>query len=224
MLGVLGPALTHNGPPIIWACGQGPLPTGCSCGGCGRGDLSPAARRALLRPGFARCCGSLRAPWGEALVAWVWGVRGWALTTPNCLSLGRAAGARYPLAAAAEGVAVGTRHQSHSARSCELAFRAVGAARRCPGGGVPGPGVGRPGLGAHPCQTARPWGVRPEPATHWLRVRGMWAWGTVTNPTARALVSWLCALRGRHRGAQGGASLALVWVDRGSALTHARGR
>ena len=33
---------------------------------------------------------------------------------------------------------------------------------------------------------------------------GVRAWGPVTNPTARALASWLCALWGRHEGARGG--------------------
>ena len=33
---------------------------------------------------------------------------------------------------------------------------------------------------------------------------GMRAWGPVTNPTARAPASWLCALWGRHEGARGG--------------------
>ena len=33
---------------------------------------------------------------------------------------------------------------------------------------------------------------------------GMQAWGPVTNPTARALASWLCALGGRQEGARGG--------------------
>ena len=55
-------------------------------------------------------------------------------------------------------------------------------------------GVGRPGWGALPRPTARPWGVRPGPATHWPWVRGGWAWGPVTNPTARGLASWVCAL------------------------------
>ena len=31
---------------------------------------------------------------------------------------------------------------------------------------------------------------------------GVRAWGPVTNPTARALSSWLCALWGRHEGAR----------------------
>ena len=30
------------------------------------------------------------------------------------------------------------------------------------------------------------------------------AWGPVTKATARALVSWLCALWGQHEGARGG--------------------
>ena len=38
----------------------------------------------------------------------------------------------------------------------------------------------------------------------------MWAWGPVTNPTARALASWLCLLWGRHEGARGGASCLAV--------------
>ena len=48
--------------------------------------------------------------------------------TPTTRPLGRAAGAHYPLAVGAGGAGVGTCHQPHSARSCELALRAVGAA------------------------------------------------------------------------------------------------
>ena len=50
------------------ACGRGPLPTGCWCGGCRRGDLSPTPQRALLRAGFARCGGGTRAPGGGRLL------------------------------------------------------------------------------------------------------------------------------------------------------------
>ena len=46
--------------------------------------------------------------------------------------------------------------------------------------------------------------MRPGPTTHWLWVRGLRAWGPVTNPTARALTSWLCALWGRLEGTRGG--------------------
>ena len=121
--------------PSFGACGRGPLPTGCGCGGCGRGDPSPTPRRALLRAGFARCGGGRRVPGGGAPLAWVCGVRGWALIR-----------ARPPVL----------------------------------------------------------WGVRPGPTTDWLWVRGVRAWGPVTNPTTRTLASWLCALWGRHEGAQGG--------------------
>ena len=51
-----------------------------------------------------------------------------ALRPPITRPFGRAAGAHYPLAVGAGGAGVGTRHQPHSARSCELALRAVGAA------------------------------------------------------------------------------------------------
>ena len=46
--------------------------------------------------------------------------------------------------------------------------------------------------------------MRPGPATHWLWVQVWRAWGPLTNPTARALASLLCALWGRHKGARGG--------------------
>ena len=56
------------------------------------------------------------------------------------LSLGRAAGARCPFSVGAGVAGVGTYHKPHSARSCELVLRAVGAAQGRPGGGrlVPG--------------------------------------------------------------------------------------
>ena len=51
-----------------------------------------------------------------------------ALPLPTTGPFGRAAGAHYPLAVGAGGAGVGTRHQPHSAHSCVLALRAVGAA------------------------------------------------------------------------------------------------
>ena len=82
------------------ACGRGPLPTGCGCGGCWRGDPSPTPQRALLRAGFACCGGGTRAP-GGAPLAWVWGVRGRALSHPRPLISSGAAGARFSLAVGA---------------------------------------------------------------------------------------------------------------------------
>ena len=76
---------------------------------------------------------------------------------------------------------------------------------RVPGGGASCLGVGRPGSGALRPPTALALGGLPGPATRWLWVRGVRAWGPVTNPTAR----WLCVLCGRHEGARGGR--LLLW-------------
>ena len=51
-----------------------------------------------------------------------------ALPTPTIRPFGLAAGAHYPVAVGAGGAGVGTCQQPHSARSCELALRVVGAA------------------------------------------------------------------------------------------------
>ena len=143
--------------------------------------------------GGASCLGVGRPGWG-------------ALPTPTALLLGGLPGPTTHWLWVQGGTGVGTRHQPHSARSFELALRAMGAARGCPGGAPP----------------AWVWGVRCRALSHprlpalWAGCRGplptgcgcggVRAWGPVTNPTARALASWLCALWGRHEGARGGAS------------------
>ena len=102
------------------ACGRGPLPTACGCGGCWRGDPSPTPQCVLLQAGFAYCQGGMRVPRGGASCLGVGRPGLGALLPPTTRHLGRAAGAHYPLPT--------TRHQPHSARSCEPALRAVGAA------------------------------------------------------------------------------------------------
>ena len=353
-------ALSHPRPLALWACGRGPLPTGCGCGGvrawgpvtnptaralaswlcalwgrhvgarggrllpgcgapgvgrsptpdhlpsgraagahypravgvggCGRGDPSPTPQRALLRAGFARGGGGTRTPGGGASCLGVGRLVSGALPPPTTCPLGVRPGPTTHGLWVWGGAGVGTRHQPHSARSCELALRAVGAARGRPGGGASCLGVGRLVSGALPPPTTRPLGVRPGPTTPWLWVWGgagvgtrhqphsarscelalravgaargrpggaplawvwgawcralshprplaLWAcgrgplptgcgcggvraWGPVTNPTARALASWLCALWGRHEGARGGAPLAWVWGAWCRALSH----
>ena len=76
-----------------------------------------------------------------------------------------AARSRFPLpglglhAPRGLGAGVGSRHQPHSARSWELALRAVGAARGRPGGGGASClGAGCPGLRALPAPITRPFG------------------------------------------------------------------
>ena len=93
------------------ACCRGPLPTGCRCGGCGRGDASRTPLRALLRAGFACCGGSTRAPGVDASCLGVGRPGLGALPLPTARPLGRAAKAHYPLALGAGDVGVGTRHQ-----------------------------------------------------------------------------------------------------------------
>ena len=53
---------------------------------------------------------------------------------------------------------VGTHHQPHRARSCELALRAVGAAEGRPGGGGLLPGFGASGVGRSPTPECPPSG------------------------------------------------------------------
>ena len=56
-------------------------------------------------------------------------------------------------------------------------------------GGRLSPGCGAPGVGRSPRPTFRPRGVQAGPATHWLWVRVLLAWGPVAISTARALAS-----------------------------------
>ena len=167
----------------VWACGRGPLPTGCGCGGCGRGDPSPTPQRALLRAGFSPGGGGMRVPGGGASCLGVGRPGSVALPPPTTRSLGPAVGAHYPLAVGLGSSGVGTPHQPYSARSCELALPAVGTARGRPGGGAPLAWVWgvRDRALSHPRHLVRS-GVRPGPTTHWLWVRGAAGMGTCHQP------------------------------------------
>ena len=183
---------------------DGPLPTGCGCGGCGRGDPSPNPQRALLLAGFASCAGGMSMPGEGASCLGVGRSGSGALPPPTPPPFVYAAGAHYPLAVGAGGSGVGTRHQPHRARSCELALHAVGAARGHLGGA---PLAWVQGVRGRALSIPRPpvlWGVQPGPATHWLWVRRVRAWGPVTNPTARPIACWVGTMWGRHEGARGG--------------------
>ena len=93
---------------------------------------SPTPQRTLLEADFARCGSGTRAPGGGRLLpaCRASGVR--SSPTPDRMSFGRAAGAHCPLAVNAGDVGLGTRHQPHAARSCQLALHAVGATRGRP--------------------------------------------------------------------------------------------
>ena len=88
-----------------------------------------------------------------------------AVPPPTAHPLGVAAGAHYPPAVAAGGAGVGTCHQTHSARSRELALRPGGAARERPGGRLlPGCGASRVGRSLSPDHSSfRAGGRGPQP-------------------------------------------------------------
>ena len=89
-------------------------------------------------------------------------------------------------------------HQPHSARSCELALRAVGAAQGRPWGSACCLGVGRPGSGALPLPTTCPFG-RAAGARFPLAVGAVCGRGgpAVLGTLSRAAVRRvLCALPG----------------------------
>ena len=162
----------------------------------------------------------MRVPGGSATCLGVGRPGLGALPPPTTRPLGRAAGAQYPLAVGAGGAGVGTRHRPHSARTCELALHVVGAARGCPGGAPLAWVCGARGWALSYPRPLIFSGVRPGPTADWLWVRGMRAWGPVTNPTARTLACWRCALWGRHKVALGGTPLAWVWGVRGRVLSQ----
>ena len=114
-------------PPSGRAAGaHDPLAVGAE--GCGRGDPSPTSQRALLRAGFARCGGGTGAPGGGASCLGVGRPGLGALPPWTARPLGGLPGPTTHWLWVRGGAGVGTRHQPHSARSCELALLAVGAA------------------------------------------------------------------------------------------------
>ena len=100
------------------------------------------------------------------------------------------------------GAGVGTRHQPHSARSCELDLRAVGAARGRLGGAPPAWLWGVRGRAfSHPRLPAL-WAGCQCPLPTGCGCGGVQALGPILNPTARALAC--CG--GGTRAPGGGAS------------------
>ena len=153
----VGRSPTPDCPPSGRAAGAH-YPLAVGAGGCGRGDPSPAPQRALLRAGFARCGGGMRVPGGGASCLGVGRPGSGAHPAPTVRPLGGLPGPTTHWLWVRGGAGVETRHQPHSARSCELALRAVGAARGRPGGGAPPAWV---------------WGVRCRALSH-LRLPALW--------------------------------------------------
>ena len=221
----------------------------CLCEDClGLSSLPPPIARPWgKRPGLAarfpsargmRAWGPVTNPTAHTLASWLcalwWQPKGslWGRPVPlrgvsgighsprpSCPSLGQAARACCPFSLGAGGGGVGTHHQPHSARSCELALWAVVAAQGLPVRAALCLREGCPGLGTLPPPAVQPWGRRPGPAARFLWARGEEARGPVTNPTAHALASWLCALWWRHKDVSWGAPCTFVWSVRGRELS-----
>ena len=138
-------------------------------------------------------------------------------------SWGRAAGAHCPLAMGAGDAGVGTRHQRHSARSCVLALRAVGAARGRLGGGRLLPVCVASGVGRPPTPDRLSLG-HAAGAHYPLAVGAGDAAGVWSRHQPHSARSCELALRavGAARRRLVGAPLACVWGVRGWALSHAR--
>ena len=130
--------------------------------------------------------------------------------TPDCPPSGRAAGAHYPLAADAGGCGRGDPSPTPQRALLRAGFARCGGGMRVPGGGRLLPGCGASGVGRSPTPDC-PLSGRAAGAHYPLALAagGVRAWGPVTNPTARALATWLCALWGRHEGARGGGASCL---------------
>ena len=169
--------------PAIWAGCRGPLPTGCGCGGVRAwGPVTNPTARALACFG-----GGMRVPGGGAYCLGVGRPGSGALPPPAARPLGGLPGPTSHWLWVWGVAGVGTRHQPHSAYSCELALCAVGAAQGRPGEappawvwGVRGRALSQPRLPALRAGS-------PGPLPTGCGCGGLRAWGPVTNPTARAL-------------------------------------
>ena len=205
--GVRAGMLSQPRLPVLWGVRPGPLPTGCGCGGCGRGDPSPthSARSCELA---LRAVGAAQGRLGGGASCLGVGRGGsGALPAPTARPLGRAAGAHCPLAVGAEGASVGTRHQTPPRALLPAGFARCGGGTRAPGGGATCLSVGRPGSNALPPPTGRP-SRRAARAHYGLAVGAEGAAvGTRHQPHhARSCELALRAVRGGTRAPRGGAS------------------
>ena len=191
-------------------------PLAVGAGGCGRGDPSPTPQRAS-----ACCGGGMKVPGGGVPCLGVGRPGSGALPAPTARTLGGLPGPTTHWLLVRGGAGVGTRHQPRSARSCELALRAVGAARGRPGESLL-PGWGASGVGRSPTPDCPPSG-RAAGAHYPLAVGagGCGRWDPSPTPQ-RALLRAGFARCGGGTRAPGGGPPAWVWGVRGRALSHPR--
>ena len=135
--------------------------------------------------------------------AWVWGVRGRALSQPRLPALWAGCRGPLPTGCGCGGCGRGDPSPTPQRALFRTGFARCGGGTRAPGRGAFCLGVGRPGSAALQPPTARPLGGLPGPTTHWLWVRGAAGVGTRHQPhSARSCMLWA-----RHEGARGGCRL-----------------
>ena len=184
-------------------------PLAVGVGWCGRGDPSPTPQRALIRAGFARCGGGTRVLGGGRLLPGCGASGVGRSPTPDCPPSGRAAGAHYPLAVGAGGCGRGDLSQTPWRALLRAGFARCWRSMRVPGGAPLALVWCFRGRASFPPRLPALWAGCRGPLPTGSGCGGVRAWGPVTNPTARALSSWLCALWGRHEGARGGGASCL---------------
>ena len=133
--------LLHAQLPVFGACGWGLLPTGFWCGLCGPGDPAPTLQHAV---------GAARRRKGGGVLP-VCGSSGSGRSPmPDCRSLGRAAGARYPLAVSAGGCGPGNPSPTSERALLQTGFARCGGGTRAPRGGCLLPACGASGVRRSP--------------------------------------------------------------------------
>ena len=174
--GVRGRALSHAQPPAPGACGRGPSSTGCCWEGRGRGEPSQIPQRGCCKVAFRALKAARRRARGGAALAWVWGVRGWAHSYAHRPVLGACGRGPLPTGCGWGGCGRGDPSPTHSARSCELALRVVGAARGRPRGALLALVRGVPGWALSHAQPPAPGACGWGPSPTGCGCAEMWAW------------------------------------------------
>ena len=154
--------------------------------------------------------------WLCALWGWHEGARGRRLlpvcgvsevgrsSTPDRPSFGACGRGPLPTGCGCGGCGRGDPSPTRQSALLRAGFAHYGGGTRVPGGGRLFPGCGASGVGRSSTPDRPSFGAcgrGPLPTA--CGCGGGWAWGPVTNPRARALASWLCALWGRHEVARG---------------------
>ena len=147
--GVRGWALSHAPPPVLGACGRGPVPTGCGCGGCGRGDPSSTPRGRALASWLCALWGRHDGARGAPL-AWVWGVWGWAFSKSLAPVFGACSRGRLPAGCGCGGGARGDPSPTPQRALLQAGFARCGGDARAPKEGRLLPGGGASGAGRSP--------------------------------------------------------------------------